>query len=222
MVHPIVSSVEFSGPVGIAVKRVLNAGSGPDDPDRLHPVFRNLTYWREVRYDINKLAKPDIVGSIVDLGAIGDATFDAIWCAHNLEHLRTHEVPTALAEFRRVLKSDGFALICTPDLETIAELIVNGGLEDVAYQSPAGPITALDMLYGLSASIERGNLFMSHHTGFTAERLGRLLVDSGFYEVLVKRGFSYDLWAVALMPEVNKENLLRHLQANKLDLFSEA
>jgi SAM-dependent methyltransferase len=200
---------------------VLNAGSGPYDLDRLHVVFRD-SGWTEVRYDIDKFVKPDLVGSIVDLGAIGDATFDAIWCSHNLEHLHTHDVPRALAEFRRVLKLDGFALICTPDLESIAELVVDGRLEDVAYQSPAGPITALDMLYGLSVSIERGNSFMCHKTGFTTDRLGRLLVASGFSEVLVKRGSSYDLWAVALMPEANKENLLRHLRANELDLFPEA
>lgn len=221
MPHPVARSIEFSGQHRVGVKRVLNAGSGPHELDRLHAAFRNSD-WTEVRYDIDKLVKPDLVGSIVDLGAIGDATFDAIWCSHNLEHLRTHDVPTALAEFRRVLKSDGFALMCTPDLETIAELIVDGRLEDVAYYSPAGPITALDMLYGLSVSIERGNLFMSHHTGFTTDRLGRLLIDSGFSEVLVKRGPSYDLWAVALMPDANKESLLHHLRANGLDLFAEA
>jgi hypothetical protein len=65
-------------------------------------------------------------------------------------------------------------------------------------------------------------LFMSHHTGFTTDRLGRLLVDSGFSEVLVKKGSSFDLWAVALMAETNKENLLRHLQASELDLFPDA
>jgi SAM-dependent methyltransferase len=218
MAQPVASVVEFGGPDGIALKRVLNAGSGPHEVDRLHPVFRNSD-WTEVRYDVDKRVKPDIVGSIVDLGSIGNATFDAIWCSHNLEHLYTHDVPKALAEFRRVLRPDGFALICTPDLETIAELVVSGHLEDVAYQSSAGSITALDMLYGFSASIERGNLFMSHHTGFTTDRLGRLLVDSGFSEVLVKRGPCYDLWALALMPKANKKNVLLHLRANMLDLF---
>lgn len=218
MPDAIASNVEFGGPGQVALKRVLNAGSGPYDFDRLHPVFRNPG-WKEIRYDIDKRVRPDVVGSIVDLAAIGDAAFDAVWCAHNLEHLHSHEVPKALAEFRRVLKPGGFALLCTPDLEAIAELVLDGRLEDAAYQSPAGPITALDMLYGLSVSIAQGNLFMSHHTGFTTDRLGRLLVDCGFAEVLVKRGLSYDLWAVALMPEANKQNLLVYLRANGLDLF---
>ena len=200
------------------MKQVLNVGSGPYDRERLHPAFRNSD-WAEVRYDIDKLVQPDIVGSIVDLGAIGDATFDAIWCSHNLEHLHSHDVPRALAEFRRVLKRDGFALIATPDLEAIAELVVNGHLDDVAYRSPAGPITALDMLFGLSSAISRGNLFMSHNTGFTADRLGRLLIESGFAEALAKRGPGYDLWALGLMPEAGREDLLLHLWDNQLDFY---
>jgi SAM-dependent methyltransferase len=213
-------SARSAGLGGIAAKRVLNVGSGPYDPARLHPAFRN-SGWTEVRYDIDKRLKPDIVGSIVNLEAVGSATFDAIWCAHNLEHLHAHEVPKALLEFRRVLKPDGFALITTPDLEAIAELVCSGRLEEVAYHSPAGPITALDMLYGLSVAIERGNHFMCHNTGFTTERLGRLVVDSNFAEVLVKRGSSYDLWALALMVKANKQDLLTYLRANSLDLFPE-
>ena len=203
---------------GIAPKRVLNVGSGPYDPTRLHAAFRN-SGWTEVRYDIDKRLKPDIVGSIVNLEAVASATFDAIWCAHNLEHLHSHDVPKALVEFRRVLKPDGFALIVTPDLEAIAELVCSGRLEEVAYHSPAGPVTALDMLYGLSVAIEQGNQFMCHNTGFTTERLGRLLVESNFAEVLVKRGSDYDLWALALMAKANKHDLLIHLRANSLDLF---
>jgi SAM-dependent methyltransferase len=211
-------TVGFNGLGGIAAKRVLNVGSGPYDPTRLHPAFRNRG-WTEVRYDIDERLKPDIVGSIVNLEAVKSASFDAIWCAHNLEHLHAHDVPKALVEFRRVLKPDGFALITAPDLEAIAELVCSGRLEEVAYRSLAGPVTALDMLYGLSIAIERGNQFMCHNTGFTTERLGRLLVESSFAEVLVKRGSSYELWALALMVEANKQDLLAYLRANSLDLF---
>jgi predicted SAM-dependent methyltransferase len=210
--------IELGGPGRGTIKRVLNTGSGAYAPERLHAAFRNAD-WNEVRLDIDTLVHPDIVGSTADLEQIGNATFDAIWCSHNLEHLHTHEVAKALAGFRRVLKDDGFALITTPDLEAIAELIVKGSMEDTAYQSPAGPISALDMLFGLSTSIAQGNLYMAHNTGFTADRLGRLLVEAGFSEVLTKRGLAYDLWALALMPESNQERLLVHLRDNKLDLF---
>lgn len=220
MAQPVTNIIDLGQPSGQPIRRVLNAGCGAYAPDRLHAAFRTLG-WSETRLDIDSRAAPDIVGSITDLGKIDDATFDAIWCSHNLEHLHTHDVPKALAEFRRVLKPDGFALITSPDLEAVAELVVNGRIDDVAYQSPAGPITALDMLYGLSASVARGNLFMSHHTGFTADRLGRLMVNSGFAEVLAKRGTAFDVWALGLMPRANKKRLLLHLRANKLDMFPE-
>jgi predicted SAM-dependent methyltransferase len=218
MAEPTVNTIEFESPEESVIKRVLNVGSGPQGVERLHQSFRTAD-WKEVRYDIDQAVKPDIIGSIVDLREIEDASYDAIWCSHNIEHLHTHDVPKALSEFHRVLKPDGFALISTPDLESIAELIVNGRLEDVAYNSPAGPITALDMLYGLSIAVRQGNLYMTHNTGFTADRLGRLLIESGFAEALAKREAGYNLWGLGLMPEAGKDDLLRHLRANSLEIY---
>jgi len=212
---------ERGQPTGSGSRRVLNTGCGAYSPERLHATFRN-SGWKEVRFDIDQAVNPDILGSIVDMSKIESGSFDAIWCSHNLEHLHTHDIPKALAEFNRVLKPDGFALIATPDLEAIAELIVNGRLEDTAYQSPAGPITALDMLFGLSTSIARGNLFMAHNTGFTADRMGRVLIETDFAEVLVKRGAHFDLWALALMPDADKDSILAHLRASNLDLVPDS
>jgi len=50
-----------------------------------------------------------------------------------LAPLRAHEVPLALAEFKRVLKPDGFALITLPELEAVASLVLDQGLDEVAY-----------------------------------------------------------------------------------------
>ena len=199
---------------------VLNAGSGPRSAFGLHPVFRDPA-WHEVTLDIDARTKPDLVGSVSDMSAIADATFDAIWCSHNLEHLYGHEIGRALAEFKRVLKPDGFSLITCPDLEEVAKLVASGKGEDVAYQSPAGPITALDMLYGHSASIARGYEFMAHRTGFTADRLGRLLVESGFDEVFVIKGKGFDLWALALMPGAKKTELQQELYTLGLDFIAD-
>ena len=129
-----------------------------------------------------------MVSSITDMRAsVAPQSFDRIWSSHTLEHLYAYEVPSALAEFKRVLKPDGFALITSPDLEAVASLILDSGLDKVAYTSPAGPITPLDMLFGHSASITRGQLYMAHKTGFTGASLGRRFVDAGFATVLVKR-----------------------------------
>ena len=207
-------------PATHAIKRVLNVGCGPNIPTKLHPIFRNDA-WSETRLDVDENVEPDIVSSISDLNSIPNGSFDAVWCSHSLEHLHGHDVPSALAEFRRVLKPDGFGLITAPDIEAIAELVVAGRLEDVAYVSPAGPITALDMIYGHSASIKSGAVFMAHHTGFTPDRLGRLLIDCGFAEALVIKGTFYDLWGLALKPTTDKQNLLSHFRATGLDFHSE-
>ena len=47
-------------------------------------------------------------------------------------------------------------------------------IDDVLYQSPAGPITVLDVIYGYAAEIESsGQDFFAHKTGFTEKSLAR-------------------------------------------------
>ena len=167
--------------------------------------------------DIDPRVAPDIIGSLEDLGQLADNSFDAIYCSHSLEHLHPHDVTSALRGISRVLKPDGFALITTPDLLPIAALIVEGRAEDAAYQSPVGPITALDMLYGHAASIAKGNHFMAHNTGFTEDRIARLLLEARFDEVLVIKGISYDIYALALMPNVDKAQIVKELRVGGLD-----
>lgn len=191
-------------------RRFLNAGSGPHGSKQIHALFDPLG-WQETRLDIDPSTHPDILGSFADLsGKVDDAVFDAIWSSHALEHLHTHEVPKALGEFRRVLKPSGFALLRCPDLEVIASLLVRYGPDHVAYTAPVGPITPLDMLYGHSASIERGRSSMAHHTGFTAQRMADLCLAAGFATVMTKTEY-FDLWTVALLAETDKEDLLASL-----------
>jgi SAM-dependent methyltransferase len=201
-------------------KRVLSAGSGPASSRQLHPAFR-AEMWQEVRFDIDPQVKPDLVGSITDMSKlIPTRSFDGVWSSHSLEHLYAHEVPAALGEFRRILKPDGFALITSPDVESIASIILDHGLDYVAYISPMGPITPRDMLFGHSASIERGSTYMAHNTGFTCGTLGQHLLDAGFPVVLVKReGFA--LWALALMEDADKVAIQRDLKMAGLDMFDD-
>ena len=201
-------------------KRVLSAGSGPTSSRQLHPAFR-AEMWQEVRIDIDPLVKPDLVGSITDMSKLISAqSFDSVWSSHSLEHLYAHEVPAALGEFRRILKPDGFALITSPDVESIASVILDHGLDYVAYISPMGPITPRDMLFGHSASIERGSVYMAHNTGFTCGTLGQHLLDAGFSVVLVK-GEGFALWALALMEDADKVAIQRDLKVAGLDMFDE-
>jgi predicted SAM-dependent methyltransferase len=115
---------------------------------------------------------------MTDMQPIATGSIDAIWSSYNLEHLHRHEVPIALSEFIRVLQPGGHLLLTLPDLQRIAELVASDGLENEAYNSPAGPITPLDMIYGHTLSLARGSHYMAHKTGFTARTLGQLLVDA--------------------------------------------
>jgi len=176
---------------------VLHVGCGPDTPPRLPEAFFPRSLWHEIRLDIDPAVQPDVVASITDMAPVASGSVDAVWSAHNLEHLFPHEVPRALAEFRRVLKPDGVAMLTLPDLQQVAELVAQDRLAEPAYLSPAGPITPLDMLYGHGASVAAGNVFMSHRGGFTARTLEAALIGAGFAEVRVTRDGGFGLWATA-------------------------
>ena len=168
--------------------------------------------------DVDARAEPDVIGSMTNLRPhFADASFDAIWSSHSLEHLHAHEIPLALAEFRRLLRPDGFALITCPDLETVMTLFLEHGSDHVVYHSAVGPITPLDMMFGHGRSIASGNEHMAHRSGLTAERLGGLLLQAGFAEAITRRQ-NFDLWALALMDSSDRESIQRKLQATGLDM----
>jgi hypothetical protein len=159
------------------------------------------------------------VTSIVDMKPfVANASCEAIWASHVLEHLSRQQVPRALSEFRRVLAPTGFALIRSPDVETVAQFILDGRIADVIYTSAAGPITPLDMLYGHDASIARGNQSMRHGTAFTESLLGQDLLRAGFSEVRTTRTTTYEVWAAAFMEEANVDGLLNRLAQSGIDL----
>ncbi len=199
-----------------STKKVLNAGSGKTYPtDR--PLFRN-DGWQTVRLDIDPDVEPDLVGSITDLDRLCPAnSFDAIFSSHSIEHLFAHEVLPALKGFHRVLKDDGFGLITCPDLETVLAQVLKNGLDAELYVSPSGPITGLDIVFGHTRSIARGNVYMAHNTGFTAARLGNVLFQAGFATVAVDR-IGWDLWAVGMREHTDQDAIRRELGAGGLQL----
>src|SRR5208337_382634 len=118
-------------------KTVLNVGCGYPLRQRLHRHFHGPE-WRQIRLDLDPAVHPDIVCSITDMSPVAADSIDAVWSSHNLEHLQRHEVPLALAEFIRVLKPQGLLLLTLPDLQRVAQLVVEDRLEDQAYISSSG------------------------------------------------------------------------------------
>ena len=176
---------------------LLHIGAGSSTSDKLPRGFRGFF---EVRLDIDPRTKPDIVSSMTRMKLVDDASVDAIWCSHSLEHLANHEVQPALREWRRVLKDDGFALMTLPDLEQAARLIIEGRLMEPIYESQVGPITPLDIVFGHSESIAAGQLSMRHQTGFSENRLRNELELAGFVSVELWRS-GLNLFAIARCSE---------------------
>lgn len=176
----------------------LHVGCGKKNKSQTTAGF-NAPQWNELRLDIDAAVRPDIVGTMTDMAAVADASVDAVYSSHNIEHLYPHEVPVALGEFLRVLKPQGFLVITCPDLQSVARLIADDKLTDAAYSSSAGPIAPIDILYGHRPQLARGNLYMAHRCGFTQKVLIKTLQAGRFKGVAAKaRGAPFfDLWAVA-------------------------
>lgn len=192
------------------MKKFLHVGCGASRKDRTTAGF-NTPDWAETRLDIDAGVQPDVIGTMTDMKAVGSQTMDAVFSSHNIEHLYPHEVPLALAEFRRVLTADGFAVITCPDLQSVCALVAQDKLTDPAYTSPAGPIAPLDILYGHRPAMARGNLFMAHRCGFTRKVLQGSLKAAGFVSIaILARPRMFDLWALAVKTTLN-ENALRAL-----------
>jgi predicted SAM-dependent methyltransferase len=179
------------------MKTFLHVGCGPKHKDRTTRGF-NTNPWKELRFDIDESVQPDLVGTMTDMSSVASGSVDAVFSSHNIEHLYPHDVPVALAEFLRVLKPDGFAVITCPDLQSVCALIAEDKLTEPAYTSPAGPIAPLDILYGHRPAMARGNLYMAHRCGFTQKVLTGTLQAAGFATVAAKRRGHpyYDLWAL--------------------------
>lgn len=186
----------------------LHIGCGAKRKDQTTRGF-NTPAWSELRLDINSKVNPDIVGTMTDMSAVTDASVDAIFSSHNIEHLYPHEVPKAFSEFLRVLKPDGFAVMTCPDLQSVCALVAEGKLLQPAYTSPAGPITPLDILFGYRPDLAKGNLYMAHRCGFTEKALIDTLRASGFKAVASKRRHHphYDLYAVATKQPMGEHDM---------------
>ena len=125
----------------------------------------NSPDWHEVRLDIDPSVNPDIVSSIQDMSANDDDSLMQ-FIHHIILNIYSFDVLKLLMKYMS-FKNDGFLILTCPDLKAICSLIADGKILDKLYDSPAGPIYPLDVIYGYQKSIFNGNEFMAHKNGFT-------------------------------------------------------
>ena len=194
---------------GAGARKVLNVG-GNSKAIALPQCYDG---WEHILLDIDPAAKPDIVCDARQLYSLPGAGFDAVYCSHNLEHYYAHDAIDVVLGFLHVLKDDGFAHIRVPDIGELMRSVVQKDMDvaDVAYHSPAGPITVRDILYGLQSQIERsGEDFFSHKNGFTQKSLSALMRECGIEHLFLSTGeFEIIAYAFKNKPDAYARQLLR-------------
>jgi len=169
------------------MKKVLNVGGNSKEI----PLPPQYSEWEHVLLDIDPGDNPDVVCDARELTKLPGASYDSVYCSHNLEHYFRHDARKVLAGFSHVLKPDGFVYIRVPDIVEVMRIAVKNDLDidDVLYQSPAGPITVRDVIYGHAGEIEHsGQDFFAHKTGFSDKSLRKILRAAGFRRIFTVLG----------------------------------
>jgi hypothetical protein len=190
-------------------RRVLNVGGNT----KSIPIPPHYDGWDHHLLDIDPVGNPDIVCDAREMTTLTPADYDAVWCSHNLEHYWRHDLPRVLAGFLHVLKGEGYAEIRVPDMKGVFEEMLKRGIDidDVLYESPAGPITVNDVIYGFGKKIaESGVDFYAHKNGFTHRSLVMALRAAGFGSVYTGSGpFEISALAFKTVPTPEQRTLFR-------------
>ena len=171
---------DFSAATG--EKKVLNVGGN----NKTIAIPKFYEGWTHHLLDIDPGGNPDVVCDARTLLDLPGRVYDSVYCSHNLEHYYSHDVVKVLIGFHHVLKNDGFVNIAVPDMQAVMKQVVQADMdiEDVLYQSPAGPITVKDVIYGFGKQIEQSGVeFFAHKTGFSERSLIVVLKRCGFSTV---------------------------------------
>ena len=145
-----------------------------------------------------------------DLGTLEPEQFDAVLSSHCLEHIYQHELRAVIHGMYHVLTDDGFVDISVPNIGKLLQVVAERGLDldSHLYDSPGGPISVRDMLWGYSRFQEYNHspIWQVHKNGFSPRTLAQLLLHCDFpfaYQVL--RG--YDLRVIAFKQRPGDEQL---------------
>jgi SAM-dependent methyltransferase len=177
----------------MTIKKIaLNVGCGTSQKENTHYLIQGED-WEHVRVDIDPEVNPDIIDDSSKLEKFPPNSVDAIFSSHNLEHLHEEDAKLALSTYYNRLKPGGICIIVVPNLRDACKHIAEGR-EDAVYLSPAGPIRALDMIYGF-APYTRNNVYQRHLWGYTSKSLHALFLEAGFENVQANGDDAYNVWA---------------------------
>lgn len=152
---------------------------GNSDPLKLHLGCGNNIREGYINVDQYVSAPTILNANVFDL-PFESNTVDEIFTEHMLEHLSKYEVPLALKEWARVLKSGGKLLMNLPNLEWCMQQWLSKTEEERwGWQ--------LDTIFGLQ--VHPGEF---HKTGFTKHRLQVLLTDAGFNKIKIDDFWSHE------------------------------
>lgn len=188
----------------------LNVGSGVAGSGLQPPGFLPLN-WREFRLDADPAVDPDFVAPAHDLSAVADASMDAVFSSHCIEHLYLDQAVPALTEWRRVLKDEGFLLLVCPDLQAAAEMIAKDQLFAEAYCG----IRPYDIVFSHQGLVAEGRAaghhWMEHRSGYTLTTLLQLVSQAGFaVHAGMRLRQRFELWVLA-SPSERSEAEMRAL-----------
>ena len=200
-------------------KKVLNVGGN----NKEIPIPDHYDGWTHHLLDIDSRGKPDILCDARKLIELAGASYDSVYCSHNLEHYHSHDVIKVLNGFHHILKADGFVDIRVPDIQAVVKHMVEKSMdiEDVLYQAVGGPVSIKDVMYGWGKEIEEsGEDFFGHKTGFSEKSLIAVLYRCRFTAAYVLTGsFELKVFAFKQAPDealLAKLNLPESMAASLL------
>jgi hypothetical protein len=181
--------------------RYLNIGSGP----AIIPVLPWFEGWDAVRLDLEPSNEPDLLMDAMDLDTLDAAQFDAAYASHILEHIYPFDLARFLNGVRHVLTDDGILVARVPDILLACRIVARqGDLNAFIYDSPAGPVTAWDMLYGYRPYQMQFGRPMAHHDGYSASSLSDTL-RAGEFETVYTQAVGGEIIAIACKTDLTAE-----------------
>lgn len=206
-------------PVSDAKKVLLHVGDASPHFSHVSILGFQLPIWDECRVHFESGLPPIGPPETARLSAVPSGSADAIVTFRTLEYLPWTEVRAALADFLRVLRQDGFAVVCCADVEAFACEIAPPSSAIAQAKVPNHAPSVADLLNADLSLSGRCPPAMSHRCGFAFDHLVRLLRAAGFPSVAgFRRPSGFDLWVVA-SKDRRSDLAMRALASNYLVLL---